>query len=386
MAFPPIFENVLMLVGMFVVALLIDWQVALAALASVPLLYYQIGVYSKRIVPRLRAVGQPRDERMSITHEAMQMLRLIVGSAASSTRYRRFRDQAQIANRERMKVTIHQTLFSIGVNVATAAGTALVLGLGAWHVLEGKLSVGELVVLMTYIAAVYQPLQTLTTTAADLTQQLVNLSFSTELLAEDPEIVEAPDAKAIERARGRVTFENVSFVYKGRKRTLTDISFDVQPGKRVAIVGPTGSGKSTLASLMVRFYDPDQGRILIDGNDIRELKLQSLRDQMSIVLQEPLLSLGHDRGQHPLWAARRHRGGGHRGRQGRERPRLHLEPEGRLRHRARRAGTAALRRRAAAHLRRAGIPQGRADPDPRRADVVDRLEDRERDPRCARRA
>ena len=97
---------------------------------------------------------------------------------------------------------------------------------------EGKLSVGELVVLMTYIAAVYQPLQTLTTTAADLTQQLVNLSFSTELLAEDPEIVEAPDAKAIERARGRVTFENVSFVYTGRKRTLTDISFDVQPGKR----------------------------------------------------------------------------------------------------------------------------------------------------------
>ena len=156
---------------------------------------------------------------------------------------------------------------------------------------EGKLSVGELVVLMTYIAAVYQPLQTLTTTAADLTQQLVNLSLD-ELLAEDPEIVEAPDAKAIERARGRVTFENVSFVYTGRKRTLTDISFDVQPGKRVAIVGQTGSGKSTLASLMVRFYDPDQGRILIDGNDIRELKLQSLRDQLSIVLREPLLLSG----------------------------------------------------------------------------------------------
>ena len=89
-----------------------------------------------------------------------------------------------------------------------------------------------------------------------------------------------------------MTFENVSFVYTGRKRTLTDISFDVQPGKRVAIVGQTGSGKSTLASLMVRFYDPDQGRILIDGNDIRELKLQSLRDQLSIVLREPLLLSG----------------------------------------------------------------------------------------------
>ena len=129
----PIVQSAVTLLGMFVVAVLIDWQVALAALAIVPLLYYQISVYSKRVIPRLRAVGQLEMNVMSITHETMQMLRLIVGYGREQHEYRRFRDQAQIANRERMKVTIHQTLFSIGVNVATAAGTALVLGLGAWH-------------------------------------------------------------------------------------------------------------------------------------------------------------------------------------------------------------------------------------------------------------
>ena len=129
----PIVQSAVTLLGMFVVAVLIDWQVALA-LAIVPLLYYQISVYSKRVIPRLRAVGQLEMNVMSITHETMQMLRLIVGYGREQHEYRRFRDQAQIANRERMKVTIHQTLFSIGVNVATAAGTALVLGRapGTW--------------------------------------------------------------------------------------------------------------------------------------------------------------------------------------------------------------------------------------------------------------
>jgi ATP-binding cassette subfamily B protein/subfamily B ATP-binding cassette protein MsbA len=288
----PILQSVVTLLGMLVVSLLIDWQVALAALAIVPLIYYQISLYSNRVLPRLRAVGKLEMNVMSITLEAMQMLRLVVGYGREQHEYRRFREQAEITNRERMKVTIRQTLFSIGVNAATAAGTALVLGLGAWHVVQGKLSVGELVVLMAYIAAVYQPLQTLTSTFNDLSEQLVMLSFATEILEEEPEIVDAPHAKSIARARGGLTFDNVSFTYKGRKRTLKDISFDVQPGQRVAIVGPTGSGKSTLASLMIRFYDPAKGTIRLDGHDIRELKQQSLREQIGIVLQEPLVFSG----------------------------------------------------------------------------------------------
>jgi ABC-type multidrug transport system fused ATPase/permease subunit len=289
---PPIIQSVLTLVGMFTIALLIDWQVALLALAIVPLLYYQLWSYSTRVLPRLRYAGQLEMEAMSIVNESLQMVRLINSFGRELHEYDRFRTQSELANKARVTVTVRQTRFSLGIDVATALGTGLVLGLGAWHVMQGQLSVGQLVVLMAYIAGVYGPLQAMTSSANTIGESLVGFNFATEVLDQEPDIVEAPDARSVEHVDGRVTFDNVSFVYKGRKRTLEDISFDAQPGQRIAIVGQTGSGKSTLASLLIRFYDPEQGRILIDGVDIRELKLDSLREQIAIVLQEPLLFSG----------------------------------------------------------------------------------------------
>jgi ATP-binding cassette, subfamily B, bacterial len=289
---PPIIQSLITLIGMFVIALLIDWQVTLVALAVVPLLYYQVWNYATRVLPKLRAAGQLEMEAMSILNESLQMVRLIVSFGREHHEFGRFRTQSELANDARVKVTVRQTRFSLGVDVATALGTGLVLGLGAWHVMQGQLSVGQLVVLMAYIAGVYQPLLTMTNSANTLGESLVSFNFSTELLDMEPEVREMPGARSIDHVDGRVTFENVSFVYKGRKRTLEDISFDVQPGRRIAIVGQTGSGKSTLASLMIRFYDPQQGRILIDGIDIRDCTLASLREQIALVLQEPLLLSG----------------------------------------------------------------------------------------------
>jgi ABC-type multidrug transport system fused ATPase/permease subunit len=120
----------------------------------------------------------------------------------------------------------------------------------------------------------------------------VQFDSSLKLLDTEPEVVEKPDAIALGRARGRVTAEGVYFSYPGRGHTLADVSFDAQAGDRVAIVGHTGAGKSTLMSLLIRFYDPSGGRIAIDGVDVRDVGLQSLRDQISVVLQEPLLFSG----------------------------------------------------------------------------------------------
>jgi ABC-type multidrug transport system fused ATPase/permease subunit len=159
-------------------------------------------------------------------------------------------------------------------------------------VMEGRLTVGALLVVVSYVAAVYKPLEQISTTVGSLQNQFVSLRIAFDLLDTRPEIQNAPGAVAIERVRGDLRYDDVSFSYARRKDTLKNISFDVAAGQVVALVGPTGAGKTTLISLLPRLYDPTTGRILIDGRDAREYTLESLRGQISIVLQEPLLFSG----------------------------------------------------------------------------------------------
>ena len=292
MTIPPLAQSLITLVGMFWVASRINLQLALLSLTVVPFLYYSIGYYADRIQPRLQQVKSMEGQSLSIVHEAVSMLRVIIAFGREPYEYQRFRAQGEQAVDARVKLTVRQTLFSLAVNTTTAAGTALVLGFGAHHVMHGRLTVGQLLVIMSYIASVYTPLQTIISTIGSLQEQAVNLQRVFELVDTKPEIVEAPGAVSIARARGRLAFEGVAFSYPQRAGTLKDISFEVRPGQTVAIVGPTGAGKSTLVSLIPRFYDPHQGRILLDGADIRTLTLRSLRQQVSLVLQEPLLFSG----------------------------------------------------------------------------------------------
>jgi ATP-binding cassette, subfamily B, bacterial len=292
MVVPPIAESLLTLVGMFVIASLIDWELALLSLVILPLLYWSFGLYGKRIVPRLQRVQQLEWQSLSIVHEAMAMLRVIVTFGREEYEHQRFREQGQTAVDERVKLTVSQSLYTLGVQTTTVAGTSLILGVGAWHVMQGKISIGELIVLMTYIGSVYAPLEQLSLTVGTIHEQLVQFNASLDLLDTDPEVVEKPGAVALGRASGRVTAQGVSFAYRGRRATLDNISFHARAGERVAIVGHTGAGKSTLMSLLVRFYDPAAGRIELDGVDLRDLQLASLREQVSVVLQEPLLFSG----------------------------------------------------------------------------------------------
>jgi ABC-type multidrug transport system fused ATPase/permease subunit len=292
MVIPPIAESVMTLFGMLVITALIDWQLAVLSLVVVPLLFWSFGVYGRRIVPRLQRVQQLEWRSLSIVHEAMSMLRVIVTFGREDYEHKRFRDQGKVAVDERVKLTVSQSLYTLGVQTATAAGLSLILGVGAWHVMNGKLSVGELIVVLTYIASVYQPLEQISSTVGMIHDELVQFNASLTLLDMDPEVVEKPGAVELGRIRGSVRAENVSFAYPSRKRTLEDISFEVAPGERVAIVGHTGAGKSTLMSLLIRFYDPTAGRIAFDGVDLRDATLASLRSQISVVLQEPLLFSG----------------------------------------------------------------------------------------------
>jgi ATP-binding cassette subfamily B protein len=292
MVVPPIAEATLTLIGMLVIATLIDWQLALLSLLIMPLLYWSFGVYGARIVPRVQEVQRLEWRSLSIVHEAMAMLRVIVSFGREDHEHRRFREQGQTAVDERVKLTVSQSLYTLGVQTATAAGTSLVLGVGAWHVIQGKISVGELIVLMTYIASVYKPLEQISTTVGMIHEELVQFNASLGLLDMDPEVKEKPDAVELEDPRGEVAIEGLNFSYVGRTNTLEDINLHARPGERIAIVGQTGAGKSTLMSLLIRFYDPQGGRLLIDGVDLRDLKMKSLREQISVVLQDPLLFSG----------------------------------------------------------------------------------------------
>jgi len=253
---PPLIQSLVMLIGMFLIAVRLDPVLALLSLTVVA------------------------------------MLRVIAAFARERYEFRRFRSQGETAADARVNLTVKQTLFSLVVNTWTAAGTALVLGFGAWHVLQGQLSIGELLVFLSYIAAVYGPLETISSTVGSMQQRLINVQGAFMLIDIEPDIVDAPDAAILDRPRGSVAFDHVSFHYTGRTATLKDITFAVEPAKRVAIVGPTGAGKTTLISLIKRFHDPQSGAVLVDGIDVRKLKVKSLREQVSVVLQTPELFSG----------------------------------------------------------------------------------------------
>lgn len=288
----PLGQNLLTLVGMLWITYRLDPQLALLSLIVVPFLYYSVGYYVTHIQSRLYQVRNMEAQTLGIIHEAMSMLRVIVAFGREDHEHDRMYAQGLRANAARLGLTVRQSAFSLGVNGMTATGMALVLGLGAYHVLQGSLTIGELLIVIAYIGSVYAPLEAISGTVASLQEQLISVDMAFGLLDRVPDIVDRPGAVAIGRSKGRITFEHVDFNYETRTDTLKDVSFDTPVGGVVGIVGPTGAGKTTLISLIPRFYEGVSGRILLDGTDVRDIKLKSLRDQVSLVLQEPLLFSG----------------------------------------------------------------------------------------------
>jgi ABC-type multidrug transport system fused ATPase/permease subunit len=285
----PLVQNGLTLVGMFWISYSINSILAIVALSVAPMLYYALGYYTKHIRTHLMTVKMMEGETLSIIHEAISMLRVIVAFGRESHEFGRFRSQGERANDARVKLTVRQTVFSLLVSGMIAAGTGLVLGLGAYFVLQGEITVGELLIILAYIASVYQPLQAISGTIGSLQDQFISLRMTFDVLDREPDIKDAPSAVDIDRPQGRIVFDHVSFDYAGRIGTLKDVTFDLRPGEVTAIVGPTGAGKSTVVSLIPRFYQPQQGRILLDGMNIGQIKLASLRRHISLVLQDALL-------------------------------------------------------------------------------------------------
>jgi ATP-binding cassette subfamily B protein len=292
MTIPPVAQSIITLVGVVVVCWSLDRQLTVIAMSIAPLLGIATHYYMRHVQPKLMAVRQLEGDALAIVHEAITMMRVIVAFGRERFEQNRFRAQGEQAAVARVDITVRQALFSMLVAAIIGGGTSLVMALGFAHALQGTIQLGSMLVIISYVGLVYQPMATISNTIGSLQEVFVNLQVAFNLLDTEPEVQDSPGAIKLEHTAGRLTFEDVHFSYEGRKDTLDGIDFDVSPGQIVAIVGHTGAGKTTLMSLIPRFYDPIRGRILIDGQDIRSLSVRSLRDQISLVLQEPLLFSG----------------------------------------------------------------------------------------------
>ncbi|MFP5257910.1 MAG: ABC transporter ATP-binding protein, partial [Acidobacteriota bacterium] len=202
---------------------------------------------------------------------------------------RKFVAESQHSFDRKLSLYALQTIYGWLVSGITAAGTALVLYIGVRHVLSGQLSTGELLVFIAYLASLYTPLNSLSDTVAGIRASLARARRVMDVLAVNEAVPEKPDAPKLAVSRGEVVFKDVSFGYTPEKMVLNDVDFTCPGGSTVAIVGQTGAGKTSLVSLLLRFYDPQKGSISIDGQDLRDVTLRSLRDHIAIVLQDTQL-------------------------------------------------------------------------------------------------
>ncbi len=288
----PFLTNTLTLAGMVVVMLWMNWQLGCVVLIAFPLFF--AAVY--RLTTRIREVAREQRSRegaiASTTAEAMTSIRTVQALSLQS----RFLDVFSIANKKSLQAGNKVQELAAGlertVDLLATTTTAIVLWFGVHKVLHDRLTPGDLIVFVNYLRVAFKPIRQLAKYLGQMAKALASGDRILALLGTAAEIQDEPHCLAAERFKGRIRFDNVTFLYESGHAALRNISFEVEPGQRVVLVGPSGSGKSTLASLLLRFHDPVSGRIMIDGRDIRDYTLESLRSQISIVMQDsPLFAV-----------------------------------------------------------------------------------------------
>jgi len=285
----PSLTAALTLVGMIVVTARLDLQLAVVALVISPVLYLTNSYYRRRFRERWREAKELDSAALAAAQEALAALRVVKSFGQEERERTRFVERSGRGMGARIRLAAIEGGMGLQVGLLAALGMAAVLFVGIRHVQSGVLTLGGLLVVMGYVAQLYEPLKTLSRKAVGLQSKLVSAERVFALLDDVPEVVERPDARPLARARGRLTFERVTFGYSEERAVLEDVSFELAPGARLGIAGSTGAGKTTLVNLLMRFYDPRGGVVRLDGVDLRELRLADLRRQFAMVLQEPIL-------------------------------------------------------------------------------------------------
>src|SRR5919107_3905440 len=286
---PPLVTSLFTFVGIIYVTYRVNPQLALIALAVSPFLFLAARAYSLRLRPRWRKVYELDSSALSVVQEGLAAIRVVKAFGQEDRERERFLNRSRESLRARVGAAFLEGSFSVFTGLVMGMGTAATLFVGVRLVQSDALTLGDLILVMGYLAQLNAPLKALSQSPTILQRSLASAERAFLLLDEVPDVVERTGARALPRARGAVTFRDVSFAYRKDQPVLHDVSFAIEPGTRVGISGTTGAGKSTLVNLLTRFYDPTAGQILLDGVDLRDYKLSDLRDQFAIVLQEPVL-------------------------------------------------------------------------------------------------
>src|SRR5215469_4754913 len=285
----PIISAVVLLGGMLFVMIPLDPILTLVSLTVVPALFVLIAIFNRKIVAVATEVRDRDSYVYTLVHWAMSSIKVVQAFTKEEEEYRRFMSASRASLNATLRLYSWQTIYSGMVGSLTAAGTALVIYVGARSVMTHNLTVGQLIVFISYLAQLYNPVNQITQSWGLIAGARVGARRSFEVLDTEPDLRDGSRNFPMSGARGDVEWREVRFRYREEMPVLDGISVKVRPGMKVALVGPTGAGKSTLMGLLPRFFDPSDGAVFIDGVDLRDYKLNSLRQQIAMVLQPPLV-------------------------------------------------------------------------------------------------
>src|SRR6266851_3619480 len=285
-------SNAFLLIGMLILMFWLNWQFAFVALAVAPLLFWTVFRYTHRIKVAARQARMSTGLLASLAQETLASIRIVQGLAQEEQQNDRFQAQSESSLRSYLEGVRYQARVAPLVDVFAAAGLALVMWFGATHVMEGHLTTGDMVVFFAYVTNLYSPMKALSRLSYVTSKASVGAERIADLMRVRSEVTARLEAREVSRLKGEIEFRDVSFEYQSGQPVLSRINLHIAPGKKVAIVGATGAGKSTLISLVPRLYDPSSGEVRIDGQDIRNYTAQSVREQISLVLQDSLLFSG----------------------------------------------------------------------------------------------
>jgi ATP-binding cassette subfamily B protein/subfamily B ATP-binding cassette protein MsbA len=283
-------SSVITLISTFLIIWQLDRQIALVSISIIPFLVGAIRLYAKRIRVESTLIQERESAVLTQAQEGLSSIKMVQAFGREDYEIAQVHGNASESLEANLRFTGTSMRSSLVVTTLMALSTAIMCYLGALHVLDGRLSLTSLVAITTsYLVMLYSPLEALTHLAWALEGAAAAATRCFEVLDREDEVKDAPDAEAIPNANGEIVFENVSFSYIPSHPILANVNLRITPGDTVAFVGATGAGKSTLLSLVPRFYDPAAGRVLLDGRDLRSITKKSLREQISIVLQDTLL-------------------------------------------------------------------------------------------------
>jgi ATP-binding cassette subfamily B protein len=287
-----LFQNTLMLVGSAAILFYLDWRLALAALAVVPVVAVATSMFRVRSSRAYRAVRERLGLVTATLAEDISGMRVVQSFTREKTNQRQFRTVNTRYRESNQETVVLNGLYFPFVDFLSAVAVAIVLGYGGWLAVEGQITVGTLFAFLLYLSNFFDPVQQLSQLYNMFLSATAALDKIMDVLDEEPVVVDRPDARPLGEIEGHVRFESVRFGYGDGPEILHGIELDVRAGTTVALVGHTGAGKSTIAKLLARFYDPREGRITIDGTDLRDVTQESLRRQLGIVPQEGFLFAG----------------------------------------------------------------------------------------------